>query len=154
VIVLALDLASETGWARRDHVGRIETGTVTFGVERGESAGMRYIRFGKWLDEMLSPSPMFVVYEKGIHRGGAATEIAYGLSTRVIETCTRLAIDYAPVNVSTLKRWTTGKGNADKPAMLRAVNRQWRVSAPLTNHNEADALALLHYALGHFVRGE
>jgi Holliday junction resolvasome RuvABC endonuclease subunit len=154
LIVLALDLASETGWARRDHAGRIETGTAAFDVLHGESAGMRYVRFNKWLDEVLSPSPMFVVYEQGIHRGGPATEVAYGLSTRVIEACTRLAIDYAPVNVTTLKKWATGTGNAAKPLMLAAVNRRWRASAPLTNHNEADALALLHYALHHFVRGE
>ena len=153
MIVLALDLASETGWARRDHAGRIETGTATFLVERGESAGMRYVRFNKWLDEMLFPAPMFVTYEKGIHRGGAATEIAYGLSTRVIEACTRLAIDYAPVNVAVLKKWTSGRGNADKRQMLLAVNRRWRAQ-PLTNHNEADALALLMYALQNFVRGE
>jgi crossover junction endodeoxyribonuclease RuvC len=154
VIVLALDLASETGWARRDHAGRIETGTAVFHVLRGESAGMRYVRFNKWLDEMLFPAPMFVTYEKGIHRGGPATEIAYGLSTRVIEACTRLAIDYAPVNVTTLKKWTTGVGNAAKPLMLQAVNRRWRAGTPLTNHNEADALALLQFTLHHYVRGE
>jgi Holliday junction resolvasome RuvABC endonuclease subunit len=154
VIVLGLDLASETGWARRDHAGRIEIGTVAFTVRHGESAGMRYLKFNKWLDEVLTPAPMFVAYEQGIHRGGPATEIAYGLSTRVIEACTRLAIDYAPVNVTTLKKWTTGIGNAAKPLMLQAVNTRWRARAPLTNHNEADALAVLMYALHHYVQGE
>ena len=154
MIVVAFDLATETGWARRDADGRIESGVMRF-TAPGESAGMRYIRFNKWLDEMLTPAPMFVVYERGIHRGGPATEVAYGLSTRVIETCTRLAIDYAPVNVMTLKKWATGKGTADKRKMLTAVNRQWRArELPIENHNQADALALLHYAITHFVRGE
>jgi Holliday junction resolvasome RuvABC endonuclease subunit len=47
-----------------------------------------------------------------------------------------------------LKKFTTGKGNADKAAMLEAVSRRWR---RVDDDNEADATALLYYALAELV---
>jgi Holliday junction resolvasome RuvABC endonuclease subunit len=150
-VILALDLASETGWAL-GHDGQIESGVVDFTPVRGESAGMRYVRFNAWLDTMLR-SVTLVIYEAGsFHRGGPATELAYGLSTRVIEAATRHKIIHTSVNVSTLKKWLTHDGRADKAAVVSAVNRRFRIGQPpIENDNEADALGLLHYALDHWV---
>jgi Holliday junction resolvasome RuvABC endonuclease subunit len=150
-VILALDLASETGWAMASN-GQIESGVVDFSPHRGESAGMRYIRFNAWLDEMLK-SVTLVIFEGGsFHRGGPATELAYGLSTRVIEAATRHRIMHTSVNVSTLKKWLTRDGRANKAAVLDAVNRRFRIGQPpLVNDNEADALALLHFALDQWV---
>lgn len=44
---------------------------------------------------------------------------------------------------SVLKKWTTGKGNADKKAMLAAVKKKWY--ADCKSHDVADAIALLHF---------
>jgi crossover junction endodeoxyribonuclease RuvC len=150
-VILALDLASETGWALASR-GAIESGVVDFTPRHGESAGMRYVRFNAWLDTMLR-SVTLVIYEGGsFHRGGPATELAYGLSTRVIEAATRHGIMHTSVNISTLKKWLTHSGRADKAAVLGAVNRRFRIGQPpIENDNEADALALLHYALDQWV---
>ena len=48
--LLALDLGTTTGWAIRTGRCRIVHGTAEFRPSRFEGGGMRYLRFGKWLD--------------------------------------------------------------------------------------------------------
>ncbi len=145
--VLALDLATHTGWALLEN-GRLESGVDVFDVRRGESAGMRYVKFGRWLQE-IGGRAEFVVYEQTVPGiGGAAREISAGLVSHVQAYCARRDIEHAACWPSTLKKWTTGKGNASKAEMLEAVARRWR---RVDDDNEADALALLHYALAEVV---
>ncbi len=143
--ILALDLGTRTGWATNVH-GPIESGTDTFDIKRGESPGWRYLRFNAWLGQWAPDSwrPDLVIFEQAHHRGGAATEVAAGFATRVLEFCARQGIEHTSLHSATLKKWATGKGNADKGAMLEAVARRWR---RVDDDNEADAVALLHYAL-------
>jgi Holliday junction resolvasome RuvABC endonuclease subunit len=151
--LLALDLATRCGWALLEN-GRLESGTDTFDVKRGESPGTRYLRFNRWLDEFaLHPSAglprvELIVFEQAHQRGGAATEVAAGFSTRVMEFCAKHGIEHASVHTASLKKWTTGKGNADKAAMLEAVARRWK---RVDTDDEADAVALLYYALAELV---
>lgn len=156
--VFALDLGTRTGWALWDGF-RLESGVQVFDVKRGESPGTRYLRFNRWLDGMVfaqatngqgieesvgPPRVAVIVYEQPfVMRSGAAAEITLGFATRVQEFCARHHLDHLAVNGMTLKKWTTGKGNADKKAMLDAVTRRWR---RVEDHNEADAVALLYYA--------
>ena len=58
-------------------------------------------------------------------------------------------VPIAVVAPSTLKKWVTGKGNADKAAVLATV-REW-CGPRVANHDEADSLALAYvgaYTLG------
>lgn len=149
--ILALDLGTRCGWALLEH-GRVESGVQVFDVKRGESPGMRYLRFNRWLDGFIgepvglpgigSSRVDLIAYEQAHQRGGAATEVAAGFSTRVQEFCAQHEIEHVAVHSGTLKRWTTGKGNADKAAMLEAVARRWK---KVESDDEADALALLYY---------
>lgn len=171
--LLALDLGTRTGWALREN-GRIESGVQVFDVKRGESPGMRYVRFRRWLSELIwrptergrhgYPHVMapevearvgLIVYEQTHQRGGAATEVAAGFATRVQEFCAEGKLEHAAVHSATIKKFVTGKGNAKKPEMLRNVRLKFCTTGSqaerLTDDNEADALALLHYALSEIV---
>jgi Holliday junction resolvasome RuvABC endonuclease subunit len=53
-------------------------------------------------------------------------------------------IPYRGIPVATIKRHVTGKGNADKGAVIAAVRA---LGFDPTDDNEADALALLDWAL-------
>lgn len=53
-------------------------------------------------------------------------------------------IPYEGVPVGTIKRFATGKGNANKAAMIEAIRQRGFSPA---DDNEADALALLLWAL-------
>src|SRR5437016_860972 len=86
--ILALDLGTRTGYAIREN-GRVESGVQVFDVKRGESPGMRYLRFNRWLDDVCRAgldavfgrdglAVGLIVYEQTHHRGGAATEVAAG----------------------------------------------------------------------------
>lgn len=159
--LLALDLATSTGWCLREN-GRLESGVETFHPRRHESPGMRYLAFSRWLEGLVfasatnaqgltepvgPPRVQLIVYEAILGRfarGGAQAEIAAGFSTRVLEFCARHHLDHhGDTYPATLKKWATGRGNADKAAMLEAVARRWR---RVDDHNEADAVALLHFA--------
>ena len=55
-------------------------------------------------------------------------------------------IPYKGIPVGTIKKFATGKGNANKAMVVKAV--QTKLGHPhVTDHNEADALALLHYSM-------
>jgi hypothetical protein len=51
--ILALDLGTRTGWAMAEN-GRTKSGVQLFDVKRGESPGMRYLRFNRWLEDMAA----------------------------------------------------------------------------------------------------
>lgn len=147
--LLALDLGTHTGWALWED-GRVESGVQAFELKRGESPGMRYVRFNRWLEEMVRGRwQMFgslgIVYEQPHQRGGAATEIAAGFSTHVQAFCARNQIEHAAIHSATLKKWTTGSGRASKDEMIVHVQARFTAKRGLTN-DEADAIALLHYA--------
>ena len=151
--IIALDLATRTGWATWDGYRRT-SGVQIFDLKRGESVGMRYIRFTRWLEDLITlVKPSIICYEQTISRGTFSTapqEILSGFVTRVQELCARQAIEHFVVYPSALKKFTTGRGNCDKADMLAAVNLRWAESSRderITDHNEADAIALLYFAL-------
>ena len=86
MIILALDLATRTGWAVVRDGRVVESGVQTFDKRRGESNGVLFLRARKWLSEFGQSSPPdLVAYEQAHFRGGAATEICVGLQTRAQE---------------------------------------------------------------------
>lgn len=155
--ILALDCATATGWATNCFLS-VESGVRRFDLKRGESPGMRWIEFRRWLGVMLScdPAPQVVVFEQpfiGPMRSGTVAEIAYGMATRVQEMCADAGIEFRPVHNAIVKAHATGKGNAGKPEMLAAAAQRWG-RPELTDDNEADALCILAWALDGFPERE
>ncbi|WP_300456655.1 hypothetical protein [Desulfobacula sp.] len=144
--ILTLDLAIKTGWATFfDH--KISSGVQEFGLARGESVGMRFLRFRAWLKKMAEYAPGkidLIVYEQAHHRGGAATQLCVGLVTDALAFAADIGADTMPVHTGTLKKYATGKGNAGKELMKLAARA--RGYKPVDD-NEADACMLLEYAL-------
>ena len=143
--ILALDLGTNCGWAV-DAKGCVESGVQLFDVKRGESPGMRYLRFNSWLKEFQSWHLELIVYEQTLARfakGGSQSEIAAGFATRVQEFCAKNSIEHTAVHGSTLKKFATGHGNSKKPDMILAAQK---LKAGVENDNESDALWLLEFA--------
>ena len=81
------------------------------------------------------------------HAGVDAAHVYGGLMATLTAWCEAHGVAYAGVPVGTIKKHATGKGNADKAAMVAAMQALGHYPA---NDDEADALALLHLALsGH-----
>ena len=145
--ILALDLGTTTGWALCSRDGSTTSGTMTFKPARFEGGGMRFLRFRGWLAEIagLSGGLARVVFEEVRRHAGTDAAHAYGgfLGT-LTAWCEEIGIPYEGVPVGTIKRHATGKGNADKAAMVAAMqSRGYRPA----DDNEADALALLFWAI-------
>ncbi|MCZ8149701.1 MAG: hypothetical protein O9325_17855 [Roseomonas sp.] len=144
--VLALDLGTTTGWALRGQDGGITSGTMTFRPSRFEGGGMRYLRFRGWLSEMagLTSGISRIAFEEvRAHAGTDAAHLYGGFLATLTAWCEQMDIPYEGVPVGTIKRFATGKGNADKAAMIAAMRT--RGFAP-ADDNEADAIALLLWA--------
>jgi Holliday junction resolvasome RuvABC endonuclease subunit len=145
--ILALDLGSTTGWAVRTARCRVLHGTAEFRPSRYEGGGMRYLRFGKWLDQTLEiTGGIDVVYFEEVRRhiGTDAAHVFGGLLATLTAWCETQGIPYQGVPVGTWKRHACGKGNADKQAVIAAMRQ--RGFAP-ADDNEADAIAILLWAL-------
>ncbi len=170
--ILALDLATTTGWALRARDGSVTSGVQRFDLARGESPGMRFLRLRRWLQELVESAPFMVggvsldvnerpraqeattklvdviSYERAHHRGGAATAVCVGMATVMLEEAARLGIEVSPVATTTLKKHATGSGRAGKDEMIAAASKRWHSVYPsgVEDDNQADALCILAWA--------
>ena len=78
--ILALDLGTRTGWALQHLDGTITSGTEHFKPQRFEGGGMRFLRFKRWLAELLSVSGHInaVFFEEVRRHAGVDAAHAYG----------------------------------------------------------------------------
>ena len=150
ITFLALDLGTTTGWALHAPATPITHGFVSFKSQRFEGGGMRYLRFGRWLAEMkvlvVAPEGIGAVYFEEVrrHLGVDAAHVYGGLLATLTAWCEHHNIPYQGVPVGTIKKHATDRGNAGKAEVIAAMQaRGYAVS----DDNEADALALLHWAL-------
>ena len=145
--ILTLDLGTTTGWAVVTRDCAITSGTASFKPHRFEGGGMRFLRFKRWLTEVkASADGLDAVYFEEVrrHAGVDAAHAYGGFMAHLTAWCEHHRIPYQGVPVGTIKKHATGKGNADKQAMVAAVRA--RGFAP-NDHNEADAIALLLWAI-------
>lgn len=143
--ILALDLGKEVGWAANTPGSRT-SGVEDFSHQWGESAGMCMLRFKGWLDRITTMTQTTEIHFELVqgYRSGAAARVWAGFWSHLLSWCEEAAIPCSGVPVATLKKWATGKGNANKQTMIdAAVARGWNPA----DHNEADALWLLDYVL-------
>ncbi len=140
--ILAVDLGITTGWAISNEFG-ITSGSVSFKQDRFAGGGMRYLNFQRWLGDL--PRVDVVYFEEVRRHLGVDAAHAYGgfLSTLTL-WCEMHKIPYQGIPVGTIKRFITGKGNASKLEVIKAVKALGH--RPIDD-NEADALAIIHLAV-------
>lgn len=145
--VLTLDLGTSTGWALQTGDDFITSGAVSLKHTRYDGGGMRFLRFRRWLEQLdLDVGPIEAVYFEEVRRhvGTDAAHVYGGLLGVLTAWCEETLVAYQGVPVGTIKRFITGKGNADKAAVMAAVRAKG--FAPVDD-NEADAIAILLWAL-------
>lgn len=154
MVILGIDQATTTGWChllvREDgHPVVLHHGKECFKAHRTESRGMMFVRFNRWLVDILAlVKPDLVVYDRGNQRGGAATEVVKGLSAYIEAECTRAGVEYTGGQPSSVKLAVLGKGNASKEDAVRHVER---LTGKELSEDEADAVCLALY--GHHTAG-
>jgi hypothetical protein len=152
-VILALDLGQRTGWAVRNRDRAIASGTHEFRPGRFEGGGMIWLRFRGWLQEVdqTSGGVGVVVFEEvRRHLGTSAAHAFGGFLAHLTAWAEANKIPYQGVPVGTIKRHATGRGNADKQTVIDAVRKLGFAPA---DDNEADALALLNWAIARGIGG-
>lgn len=151
--ILALDLGQNMGWALRRKNGHIHSGTEIFKPDRFSGGGMVMLKFRNWLETLNQTSgviEVMVFEEVRRHLGTTAAHIYGGFLGQATAWAEEHKIPYQGVPVGTIKRHITGKGNASKEEVIRSVVE--RGYSPM-NDNEADAIALLLYAVHEKIGG-
>ena len=135
--VLSLDIASTTGWAIDTKV----YGTWDFKTKKDESMGMKLIRFRSKLKEVHELEPLdIVIYERPA--GQHANSIIHQAKLIAIleEFCEENNIEYRAFSASEIKKFATGKGNANKQEMIDAAKTKYGYTG--SDDNEADAILM------------
>ncbi len=139
--ILAIDQASNCGWA----ISKDIFGCWDLTTRKDESSGMKMIRFRSKLKEIVQAEGIeLIIYERvaGFHKSAI---IHASKMVAIIETfCEENKIAYAAYSATEIKKFATGKGNANKEAMITAAAKLYAYTG--NNDNEADALHILHLA--------
>ncbi|MBR7621453.1 hypothetical protein JKL49_18825 [Phenylobacterium sp. 20VBR1] len=128
-------------------MGATTSGCLSLKSSRFDGGGMRYLRFRRWLEQLqVDAGPISAVYFEEVRRhvGTDAAHVYGGLLGQLTAWCEEHGVAYQGVPVGTIKAFATGRGNADKAAVIAAV--QARGFSP-ADDNEADAVAILLWAI-------
>lgn len=142
--ILALDLATKTGWAAWEG-SLVASGVQSFPSSRGDSLGMRLLRFRGWLRRVCDEFGADVIAHELSIVGPRANKLAIDMEALIRTECAARGIENVGVAVGTLKKHATGNGGAGKPAMVAAAAKRWGVEVQDDNH--ADALCVLAWAM-------
>ena len=141
--IIGIDPGSFCGWSVIDNDVRIASGVWALKGGRHEGGGMRYLRVQLLFKKLVADyHPDAVAYEivrrHGKNNNTDAAHIYGGIIGQIATICEQEEIPFAGIEVRTAKRIATGKGNANKEAMVKAAQAKWDPS--IVSDDEADAL--------------
>ncbi len=139
--ILALDIATKTGWASYVD-GVTESGVLDLKPYNDDYGHMAHV-FHWWLDRGLANNIDLLICEATLMHGHAAYVLG-GLGWTAQHVAWAFGVSRTTVAPSTLKKFITGSGRASKKDVTEAVRK---LGFNPADDNEADALALLTYAL-------
>ncbi len=134
---LSLDLGHLSGWCiDKKHHGHFES--------PGDNIGQEFNNFEDYLKDLVVKYFPFdlVAYERPHMRGWAATFSLIGRAAIVEKIFARYETKVVKYHPSTVKKFITGSGRADKELVRMGVLQQgWKVDS----FDESDAIALWLY---------
>lgn len=133
--ILALDIATKTGWRTKT-----SSGVWDLKNNRGESDGMRVVRFKAKVREIIGLEDINIVsYERpaGLHK--SSIMVASEMVGVLKDLCIELNVQYASYSATEIKKFATGAGNANKERMIRAAID---LGFSVIDDNHADAIHL------------
>lgn len=144
--ILSLDLGTTTGWALSKN-GEIRSGSVSFKDTPFDCKDSKYTKLRRWLENQKEHYGIdAIVYEAVtmLHKGSSAAHTYGGFMATVQMFGDKHEIPYEGVSVGAIKKFITGKGNANKGDVIKAIQSRGH---KVKDDNEADALALLYWRL-------
>jgi len=144
--ILALDLATTTGWAYNQP--NINGGIWKLKPKNGSSDGMKLIKLRSFLQDFIDTCGGIdlVVYEKPAGRFINGVISVAELVSVVKLFCEDKGIQYTSYRPTEIKKISTGKGNSNKAVMLAEAKRRWPM-INIIDDNMADAMLMLDVAI-------
>lgn len=105
---------------------------------------MRYLKFRRELLDKFKAVREVWFEEVRRHEGTDAAHVYGGLMATLTSWCEENSIPYQSLPVGEIKKHITGKGNANKEAVIKAVREKGHDPV---DDNEADAIAILDLVL-------
>lgn len=124
---VGLDLGDHCGWAELSIKHGCGGYSLMYGQwehkpSRYDTASVRYDKFESNLRQLLALGDVKVWFERvDRHKGVAAAHVYGGYLATLQRVCDDLGISCHGIPVGTIKKFATGKGNADKDAMVVAA---------------------------------
>ena len=118
------------------------TGVWNLHPPRTGASGYRYREFDVLVrGAIISQNVNLVAYEDVKAHAGTLAAHAYGGFLAILEVaCGDLGVPLKALGVGAIKKFATGKGNADKETMVLAARRRWpEWKREKYDHNESDA---------------
>lgn len=145
--ILAIDLGTTLGWALGKRDGSVRGGSESFSPKKCGGCGQRWLAFRQFLSETAKAAggDIHAVYFEDVkrHEGVLAAHAYGGFLAHLEAWCAVNRIPLKPVGVGEVKKHWTGKGNANKAAMIETAREK---GFRPVDDNHADALAILSYA--------
>ena len=141
--ILSLDPATVCGWAHSSGA----SGEWDLSIRRDESKGMRLIRLRGKINEIYKNAGIdLLVYEAARNTRFQGALVVQSEFQSVIKVfCEDENIEYRGYSPTEIKKHATGKGNANKAAMMKAASIKFQRA--FKSDNEADAIWLLDLAM-------
>ncbi len=154
-LVLALDIATVTGWALCFPDRRLASGSFRCGRERakgGVCRGERFAGLERELHRILDhydDGPLFRVSMLAIEMPfmrGPGTRLLFGLASVAEKFAWSQRLVFKEYTATSVKKAAAGHGRATKQEMIEAAEELW-IYRPRDDH-EADSLCVAACALG------
>lgn len=145
--VLALDLATQTGWAVTKPDGRIDSGSFDTRGRAKDAPGARWANFRRFLVDTFQANPeaKVIVIEDVRRHVSTQSAHAYGAFKALVELYAfQHSLELRAIGVGTWKKRFTGNGAAKKGEVIALCTE---LGFRPADDNEADALGLLHVAI-------
>ena len=146
--VLALDIAEHTGYhsiydSCVAYFPKTETAAKKYG-----SSYQQHKAFGDWLEKIIVDNGFRVVAVEDVNvvKNFIALRKLSELRGVLYYVCAKLDIPIVFFNVSDIKRFATGDGNANKEKMMDYCRKRWHIE-PIDDNN-ADAIHIYY----HFIK--
>ncbi len=127
--ITGIDLGQVGGFFKlnTDLLDAVEWGTFEARKGTGDAEGAMFMRLQNRLDEVLADRPDLVTFEDVRfvmpRMRGSLVQVRMGGIVQM--RCEQLGLEYAGVNVATLKKFATGSGKAKKWEMEASLRNWW-----------------------------
>lgn len=144
--ILSLDCAQHTGFYSCKEYGTVYFPNTDKAPKKLGEDYEQHKAFRDWIIGMVRKHGFKMIAAEDVNVGSQFSALRKLAQFQGIlyEVCATLKIPLVVVNVVSLKRFATGKGNANKQEMMEAAKKRWKFDCE-GDDNLADAMHIFHY---------